>query len=86
MQEGSLRVWWIPQIPMSPFFVEVEDLKQAKLILNTLAKYDIFQFENRIKPDYANAGGLEVYRDGDWEEWEDEFGDNIDGTEILHVI
>lgn len=59
-KHGQLKVWWIPQIPMKAFEVEVETLVEAKLLLDTLAKYDLFQFENRIKPDYANAGGLVV--------------------------
>jgi hypothetical protein len=71
------RVWWVPQIPMKAFHVSVANLAQAKLILKTLADYDRFQFENNVKPDYCNAGGLEVFRDGDWEEWESDDGDDI---------
>ena len=77
----KLRVWWIPQIPMKRFFVPVEGFVQAKLILEVLAHYDLFQLENNIKPDFANVGGLEVWngdRNGDpqdpnpgWEEWND---------------
>lgn len=85
---GALRVWWIPQVPMKGFRVPVKNIGEAKLILNTLADYDIFQFKNNIKPDYCNAGGLEVYVsniDGDhtpgWEEWEDKEGNDIDNTE-----
>lgn len=77
--EGSLRVWWIPQVPMKPFRRAVSDLAQAKLLTEALAHYDLFQFENRIKPDYANAGGVEVFRDGGWEDWyDDETGDDFD--------
>jgi hypothetical protein len=71
------RVSWVPQIPMEAFHVSVANLAQAKLILKTLADYDRFQFENNVKPDYCNAGGLEVFRDGDWEEWESDDGDDI---------
>jgi len=77
----KLRVWWIPQVPMKRFFVPVEGFVQAKLMLQTLAYYDIFQFENKIKPDYCNTGGLEIWNDSPdpdegtaalgWEEWED---------------
>jgi hypothetical protein len=72
---GALRVWWIPQVPGKPFSVPVRDVEQAAFLLSTLADYDIFQFENRIKPDYCNAGGLECFsQDGDdeWCEWYDE--------------
>ncbi len=79
---GDLRVWHIPQIPGKPFHATVISIEQAKLVLSVLANYDIFQFKNRIKPDYANAGGLEVFEDGDWCEWEDEEGNSIDKTEV----
>lgn len=78
---GDLRVWWIPQVPMTAFHVSVANTKEARLILDTLAFYDIFQFKHRVKPDYFNAGGLEVYgTEGipGWEEWEDEEGNDID--------
>lgn len=87
-QSGDLRVWWIPQIPMKPFIVKVGSIKEAKLILNTLADYNLFQLHNHIKPDYANAGGLEVYEtdfDGsgkaDWFEWENDYSENINDVD-----
>jgi hypothetical protein len=45
-KEGDLRVWWIPQVPMQAFYVPVKNIDEAILVLDTLAKYDIFQFEN----------------------------------------
>lgn len=79
---GSLRVWWIPQVPMQPFRVSVGNVREAKLLLDTLAKYDAFQFENNVKPDHSNAGGLEVFEDGEWSDWYDEDGNGIDETEL----
>ena len=61
MKVGDLRVWHIPQMPMKPFHVEVATVDEAKKILNTLWDYDTFQFENKVKPDYSNASGLEVF-------------------------
>jgi|GEM_PF-2486960 len=75
---GALRVWWIPQVPGRPFLVSVPSVEAAALILGTLAQYDIFQLENRIKPDYCNAGGLEVLEGDEWEEWYSEEGESID--------
>lgn len=66
--EGDLRVWWIPQVPGEMFYVDVPDLPSAARTMDTLAFYDLFQFDNNIKPDYANAGGVERYEDGEWEE------------------
>lgn len=78
---GELRVWWIPQVPGKPFHVAVSSSAEAQKIMDVLASYDLFQFENRIKPDYSSAGGLSVFEDGDWFDWEDENGNDIDHTE-----
>ena len=76
----KLRVWWIPQVPGEPFYVEIKDIEQAVFLIRTLAKYDEFQFKNNIKPDYCNAGGLETLNteEQEWEEWYDDDGDDID--------
>jgi hypothetical protein len=75
---GDLQVWWIPQVPMKPFTVEVASVEMGAKLLTVLADYDLFQLKNRIKPDYCNVGGLEVWveDDGDgvpgWNDWCDE--------------
>jgi hypothetical protein len=76
----KLRVWWIPQIPGKPFYKQVDNLVQAKILLDTLADYDIFQYENRIKGDYCNAGGLQEWdeEEQEWFDWEDEDCRSID--------
>ena len=77
----KLRVWWIPQIPMTSFKVEVRSLREGRLLLNTLAKYDQFQLDHNIKPDYSNAGGLQVFNednDNEWTDWWSEDGDEFD--------
>jgi len=87
---GELRVWWIPQVPMKSFNVPVKTLAEAKLVLDTLAQYDLFQYEENIKPDFSNAGGLSVFDSkdktdsdfGSWVDWYDENGMSIDDFEI----
>ncbi len=74
--EGDLRVWWIPQIPGTPFFVCVQDLEEGRKICDTLAAYDQFQFDHRIKPDYSSTGGVEVHEYGDWASALDENDDD----------
>ena len=76
---GDLQVWWVPQAPMKAFRVSVASVAMGVKLLETLADYDIFQFENNIKPDYCNAGGLVLWcadSDGEgtpgWEDWYDE--------------
>lgn len=60
---------------MKSFIREVPDLATAKSLVEVLADYDLFQYDNNIKPDYSNAGGIEVWEDGEWvevpeeEEW-----------------
>lgn len=76
---SKLRVWHIPQVPMKAFHVDVETPEEAIKVLDILAHYDLFQFENRVKPDYCNAQGLEVWdeQEGEWCEWYSEDGMDI---------
>lgn len=76
---GDLKVWWVPQMPMEAFYVDVPDLDSASLVLDVLGRYDAFQYENRIKPDYCNAGGLIEFDGADWPDWScHETGDDFD--------
>lgn len=78
-QPGDLRVFWVPQVPGKALYISVKDLHQAHLLLETLAYYDAFQYASNIKPDYCNAGGLQVFEDGEWCDWhDDETGDDFD--------
>jgi hypothetical protein len=72
-------VWWIPQVPGYPFHVPVGTVEEGVKIMDVLAKYDLFQYNNHIKGDYANVGGLEQWNansDGEgtpgWCSWMDE--------------
>jgi hypothetical protein len=80
---GDLRVYWFPQLGCDAFFVDVASPEEAKKLLDVLAHYDQFQLDHRIKPDYCNAGGLEICEeDGRWYEWASEDGDEIDDYEV----
>lgn len=74
---GQLQVWWIPQLGIDErFTVNVDSVEQGALLLHSLARYDLFQFENKVKPDYCNLGGLSVWvglddEDADFDGWED---------------
>lgn len=87
---GDLQVWWVPQVPMKAFEVDVSSVAEAVKIMDVLADYDAFQLANRIKPDYCNAGGLRVWCDdcdGDgtpgWEDWFDEETGEDDPREYM---
>ena len=76
----KLRVWHNCQIgAVKNFYVDVDSVEQAWKILNTLWDYDLFQYQNRVKPDYCNASGLEYFdqEENEWIEWEDEDGYSI---------
>lgn len=55
---AKFRVWWVPQIPMRPFLYGVPTYAAAKMLEDVLGKYDLFQFEHNVKPDYSNMGGV----------------------------
>ena len=86
--EGDLKVWWIPQVPMRAFKVPVKNEREADLIISTLARYDIFQYENNVKPDFSNAGGLLIYECGEWTDWykDDKSGYWDDFDEYRHDV
>lgn len=74
------RVWHNCQVGrVNRFFVKVKSVEEAWLVLNTLWNYDIFQYNNKVKGDYASASGLEYFDEyeNDWFEWYD-----YDGFEI----
>ena len=72
----KFKLWYIHQVPGKPFESEIDDPKVGQLILDTLYQVALYQFDNNMIPDYANAGGINYLdEDGDWcyydpEEWE----------------
>lgn len=66
------RVWHIPQVPMKAFYYEVPDLATAKILVEALALYDIFQYENNVKGDYCNVSGIQQWEDGEWSDVDEE--------------
>lgn len=84
-KEGDLRVWWVPQIPCSAFEWPVADLAAAGAMLDALAAYDDFQFREKVKGDYANTGGLWIYHDGEWVDWESDDCDDFDTYRALQT-
>lgn len=51
---NKLRVMHYPNIPCTPFFVDVKDEEQALLIRETLAEQHLFLYNNNIINDYSN--------------------------------
>lgn len=73
---AKFRLWWTPQVPMKPFREKVPDYKTGKLMETAFANYDLFQLKNRVKGDYANAGGVEwthpILTGGEWMDLDDD--------------
>jgi Superinfection exclusion gene product 17 len=84
----EIRIWWIPQVPMKPFYFPVPTVQAAKMLCNALAQYDLFQYKNNIKPDYDNAGGASwrhpKLTDGEWYDFDPE--DDAECEEIEAAI
>ena len=84
----KLRISHVPQVPCKAFEVEVKTLEEAKKIMDVLANYDLFQFENKIKPDYCNMTFLEEYceEDSEWCDWMDDETGICDLDEYFEFI
>lgn len=75
---AKLRVWWVPQVPMKSFYIPVESPEEGKKVMDLLAAYDCFQYNQKVKPDYCNMGGLQRWdEDGaEWEDWDYDDGES----------
>ena len=84
---NKLQVWWVPQVPMTSFRVDVSSVAEGVKILDTLADYDKFQLDNHVKPDYCNAGGLLEFNETsqEWEDWYDEESNEDDPRVFLEA-
>jgi hypothetical protein len=49
------KVWYIPQVPMESFEVEIENINEAIKIYEAIINFSIFEFKNKVKPDYSDA-------------------------------
>jgi hypothetical protein len=85
---AEIQVWWIPQIPMKAFEFSVPSLEEGIRACEMLAQYDLFQYENKVKPDYANAGGIRwrhpEITDGEW--WDIDPGDEDEIAEVRQLL
>lgn len=86
-QHGDLRVSWV-HVHLKRdtiFYVPVRNVEEAKLVINTLADYDLHLNKHDLKPDTNNMVVLEMWSqdacaDGDdpWITWEDDEGRDIE--------
>lgn len=74
-EEKQLRVWNVINPPREPNHYLVDTPEEAHLLIGTLAKSQLK--DSMIT---SNAFGLEVFEDGKWCEWYNEYGEDIDGA------
>jgi hypothetical protein len=75
-EHKKYRAWYIPQVPGKAFEVETDSLAEAVKIENLLVDFSIFEYDNHIKPDYSDAGGVD-----EWDEEEGEWS-SLDEDEV----
>lgn len=81
----KFRIWWIPQVGIgNTFYIPVDSILEGAKVIEILIKYDQFQFDNKVKPDYCNVGGLQYYdeKTEEWSDFEDYFEE--DGNELFY--
>lgn len=81
---SKLRVWWIPQVGIEEvFYIPIGRVEEGKKVMDLLSAYDAFQLQNRVKPNYTNVGGIELWdeTEQEWCDWymetEDDFFDDV---------
>lgn len=67
---SKYRVWYVPQVPMKAFVFDTDDLDVATIVLDVVQSFSLFEYDNRVKPDYCDAGGIA--------EWDEENQDWFD--------
>lgn len=65
---NKIRVCHYPNVPCQPFIVEVDNEREANLIVETLALQHLWLYENKMIPDYNNVITIEM-----WDENEDNY-------------
>jgi hypothetical protein len=77
------RVYHQSNVPCEPFYVSVENIEQAILILNVLANYDLYLQDLYLGKEFSNCQGLEQFNE-DSQEWEEYY--NNDGESIEDLM
>ena len=54
----KFKIWYVHQIPGKAYTQEVSSPEDGQMILDAIYQVALYQYENRMIPDYANAGGI----------------------------
>lgn len=68
----QFRAVYVPQVPMHALTVEAPTLEKAVYALESVIALSIFEYENRVKPDYSDFACIEHWNGVDWEFVDDE--------------
>lgn len=74
--QGNIRVWWIRNEANEPEYFKVITIQEAKDKIRKLTEEDL-----KDSSIGDNTGGLEVYRNDEWEEYS-----NDEGQDIMEII
>lgn len=81
----KLQIHHYPQIPCSPFCVDVKDEYEAIKIINTLADQHCWLFKSKFIPDYNNSFDVVMWDGSKWVEyWNEEERMNWDDFETVY--
>mgnify|MGYP006902089722 CR=1 FL=1 len=84
IKQGTIRVFWSSHVPPGEFeYYYVKDMHEAKLVLSVLSRHDLNLGDNIIT---SNIGGLEIFNDGEWEEWLDDNYDNLNFDDVFKSL
>ena len=75
----KLRVWYII-IGTETYYQEVNTPEEARLVIDSIARFLNTKMKEGVFPDHCSAAGLEVFDtdEKDWVEWYDEEGRDLD--------
>lgn len=78
-KEEKLRVWY-GILGTETYYQEVKTPEEAKLVIDSIARFLNAKVEEGVFEDHCSAAGLEVYDNDeqDWVEWYDEDGLDLD--------
>lgn len=73
-KEGDLQVVWIPEPPRQGLRISVSSPEEGWKVIDSLATYDLYLEKQGLAEDWTNFGCLNIFRNGEWEDWESEDG------------
>lgn len=69
----KFKIWYTHQVPGPAYEQEVDTPELGQAILDAIYQVALYQFNNRMIPDYCNTGGVSYLdEDGDWTDYDAE--------------